>query len=300
MQDILFPFVPVSTQSGQYRVFAKKNELSIPDVERGPSDEAKSANYAISLSEYNCADKAQKFFISDNEMRNQQNQANGQGSLDMEEETTTVLMSKLMLARESRCETLAFTSANYPAANKTQLVAATQWDNHSSVDSIPIDIIWTAYQACHKKPNTVFMGLDVFIQLTSHPQILERITGGAYPGSPAMVTPQLLAQIFRVNNVYVCEAMYDSTPKTKTTFTKGYIWTKHCVVAYINPSPSTMDNSAFKTFRFTPEGGQDGIRVRVYRDEARGGGGVWVEVDQSVDEAIIDSSAAYMIEDAIS
>lgn len=296
--DQVCPFVPVSTQEGEYRSFAKKNYFAVIDVERGATDKAKDVNWQISLESYNCGDKAVKFFLTDNELRNQQNQGqNGLAALDITEEITQVLTAKILQAREKRLADMFFNSASYAAANRTQLSGDDQWSAFDSSD--PVADIWTGYRACAVPPNTLILGPEVFIILTQHDKILERIRGGSTSADPAHVTEEMLARIFRVQKVIVGWALYDSTPNKPSTFTKTDIWGKHALLAYINPSPSTLDASFAKTFMFTPEGGTGGWRVRMYRDESIGGGGEYLEVDQSVDEKIIAADVAYFIQDAV-
>jgi len=292
------PFIPVNTQQGDYRVFAKKNYFGILDVERGPTSKAKETNFAITLENYNCGDKALQFFLTDTELRNQQNQGqNGAAALDITEEITQVLASKILQAREKRIADKYFSSASYAAANRTQLTGDDQWSAYSTSD--PVADIWTGWRACMMPPNTLILGPEVFVVLTQHSKVLDRIKGGSTSGDPAHVTEEMLARVFRVEKVIVGWAMYDSTPNKPATFTKTDIWGKHALLAYINPQPSTLDASFAKTFMFTPEGGTDGWRVRMYRDESRGGGGEVLEVDQSVDEKIIAADVAYFIEDAV-
>lgn len=294
--DIMFPFVPVATQEGEYRSFAKKNYFALVDNERGNTDTAKEINWQLSLENYQCGDKALRFFLTDNELRNQQNQGqNGLAALDITEETTQVLVAKTLQKREARCAAKAFAAGSYAAANKTQLSGDDQWSAYATSD--PINDVWTGFKACAIPPNTLFLGPETYIVLTQHSKILERLTGDA--NTPSMVDETVLARVFRVQRVVVGWAMYDSTPNKPSTFTKTYLWGKHALLAYVNPQPSTLDASFAKTFQFTPEGGTTGWRVRMYRDEARGGGGEWLEVEQSVDEKIIASDVAYFIEDAV-
>jgi hypothetical protein len=296
--DQVCPFVPVETQEGQYRSFAKKNYYTLVDNERGATDTAKEINWTVTLSAYNCGDKAVRFFLTDSELRNQQNQGqNGAAALDITEEITQVLTAKIFQKREKRIANLFFTAGSYDSTNKIQLTGDDKWSGYSTSD--PIANLLTGYRACMIPPNTLIVGPAVYDVLVQHSKILQRITGGATSINPANVTPEMLAAIFRVKRVLVGEAMYDSTPNKPSTFTKANIWGKHALLAYITETPSTLDASFAKTFLFTPEGGTSGWRVRMYRDEARGGGGEWLEVEQSVDEKILAADVGYFIEDAV-
>jgi len=76
---------------------------------------------------------------------------------------------------------------------------------------------------------------------------------------------------------------------------------------YVNPAPIRNNMTFGGTFLYSPNTGapgqmpgvQSGWRVRQYRDEARGGGGNVLEVEQYPNEKVICSDVGYLLYDAV-
>lgn len=295
------PFVPVATQTGQYPSYTQKDRYTIPDVRRGARDTAHESSWGMTWAEYACKDYAQKDLVTNAEIHNAANQNGGNASpMQPKVETTEVLVRRLQLAREQRIATQFTTAANYAATNRTTLTGSDplfQLDDY--VNSDPFDVFTTARRACMFEPNIAWMGVQVYDKIIRHPKILEVISGGATIINPALVRPEMLAQVMEVDAVYVGKARYNSTPQ-KSTMTSAYLWGKYIGFAYVPPTTNMKEIAFAKTFMFTPEGGNQGWRVREYEAPERGGGAVWIEVDQSFDENIIANDVGYLISAAIS
>jgi hypothetical protein len=284
------PFVPVNNKSDSYVTFNKGDKFSLPEDMRGPKDEANEITWGTGTGTYACKDRALRDFLSDAII------GNSDINIKPEERTTSFLTDLLLLGFESRIATLVFTSGNYAGSYKTTLSGTTQFSDYAGSD--PIGVVDTARAACFVAPNTLILGKEVYDKLKRHPQLLDHVKGGSTSANPALVTEQVMKEVFEVENILVGKAQYNTAKKGQTA-SYSRLWGKHAVLAYIDPAV-TLDNvSAWKTFRWNQLTTGVGYKVRRYREEKRGGGGQIIEVEMSLDEKAVCSDVAYMIVDAI-
>jgi hypothetical protein len=285
------PFVPVNNKSDDFVVFTKADKFSLPNDLRGPKDEAKETTWGTGSETYACKDRALKDFISDAMA------ANADVNINPNERTTGFLVDLLLLGFEKRVRDLAFTYANY-ATSGLRVTLAGDDQFSSSATSDPIGVIDTAVNACFMPANTLIMGKAVYDVLKRHPQLLDHVKGGSTSQNAAKVNLQNMAEIFEVDRILVGQAKYNTSRKGQTA-AYSYLWDDSVVAAYIDPSV-TLDNlTAWKTFRWNQESTGAGYKVRRYRDEKRGGGGNVIEAEMSIDEKAICADLAYIVYDCL-
>jgi hypothetical protein len=284
------PFVPVNNKSDNYVTFNKEDKFSLPEDIRGPKSEANEVTWGTATGTYGCIDRALKDFLSDSMV------ANADVNINPEQRTTGFLTDLLLLGYEKRVADLVFTYGNY--ATSGLRITLTGDDQFSATSSDPIGVVDTAKDACFMEPNTIIMGQEVFNILKRHHQLLDHVKGGATSSAPAMISQEIMAEIFGVDRILIGKAKYNANKKGQTA-SYSRLWGKHLVVAYIDPSV-TLDNlSAWKTFRWNQVSTGAGYKVRRYRDEKRGGGGQVIEVEMSVIEKAVCSDLAYIVKDAV-
>lgn len=116
-----------------------------------------------------------------------------------------------------------------------------------------------------RSPNTMVFGDLTFDVLSDHPVLLERIKYSSGNDSPAMVTPNLIAQLVGFDKVLVGSVIYTTDPEgtdeDSITYTAGY--DDDAFMAYIAPRPGQRLPSALYTFFWsTLYGGKRYIRKR--------------------------------------
>jgi hypothetical protein len=87
--------------------------------------------------------------------------------------------------------------------------------------------------------NLMVLPDPVFRVLRQHPQIVDRFK---YTSSDKLDESQLAA-FFGIAKVIVASAV-----KRSNAAVNSFVWGKDVVIAYVEPSPSRQDGSAFKTF----------------------------------------------------
>lgn len=288
--DMVVPDVPVMNKSDSYFIFTKKDNFTIPEDLRGPKDYANQVDWSTSTSTYYCEDKALRNFLPDSIVNNSDT------PIKPRQRTTGNATNLLTLAKEKRCVDAVFGASNYASAYKATLTGNDKWSDYTNSD--PIGNVETGKAACFLEPNTMVIGGQVWRKLKHHPQILDRITGGATAGDAAIVRPQLVADIFEVDRLLIGKAKYNSANKGQTA-SYTYLWGKLCALLYLEEETNLENVSAWKNFRWIQESTEVGYMVRTYREEAKGGGGEWIEVETSYDIVQVCSDVGYLISGAV-
>ena len=118
-----------------------------------------------------------------------------------------------------------------------------------------------------RKPNVLVVSGRVDDALRDNAAVLNRISGGALPGNPAMVTPQLLAMAFDVQSYIVAEAV-ENTAAEGQAFAGQEIFGKHALLLYAEQSPGLRKPSAGYTFTWTGlMGAAAGVQMSKFRME---------------------------------
>lgn len=286
--NTLSPFVPVNFRSDDFITFTKKDRFTIPETIRGPNDYANEVDWTTSTDSYACVNHALRHFLSDKIV------ANSDNGIEPRKNTTELVTDLLLLDHEVDIATLTTTAGNYGGAYKTTLTGGNQWSAKATSD--PMANVQTGKDACFVEPNTGVINPEVFNTLKAHPQILDRISGGNTQADPAIVTLELLAELFELETLVIGKAKRNTANKGQTA-TFSYIWGDFMVLAYVEKQPSLDGCCAWKTFRWKQATTNLGFKAKTYREEAKGGGGTWIETETDVANKAVCADVAYLISD---
>ena len=223
--DKVFPILKVGKMTGLYYVYDKSNlRADVSDRALGAHSQETGAGMAAKGS-YVCTDHAFHTWVPF------QIQEQADAALNPLIDETEALTEKLMIGKEKALATILTSSSNL-----TQYVAlsgTTQWSDYTNSD--PIGDIRTAritiHKATFKRPNTLILGKEVFDALCDHPQVIERIKYSQL----GVVTAELMARLFQVDQVVIGDAGYNSAKEGQTD-SLAYIWGKNAIVAFVNPT----------------------------------------------------------------
>lgn len=303
--DMALPYIPVMKKTDVYYKFTKQDRFEIPKTVRPHNSVANEIEWGAATATYNCTDEALRFFFAD------QDYDNADPPVAEMMAQSEILADQLLLSREKRVADLVFASGTYPTANKGQLTAGGtgagyQLSDYTNSLGKLFGYFETAKNACFYPPNVMIVGPEVDEKVRNHPDVIARINGGATIQNPAAgFMDDVLAKLFGVDKYIVGRAKYNSTPKKAATY--SYVWGKDIAFLYVAPTAARYTVTFGGTFLYTPRTGQPGTmpgvqsgwRVRQYRDEERGGGGTFVEVEQYPDEEVICSDVGYLLYDAV-
>lgn len=287
--DQALPVVKVAKESDKYYKYYPKDVLYKPiHSQRADGAEAVETSWDLTTGTYQCEEYALRDIVTDRARKNQDQPLN----LDMD--TTKILIQQLMVEKEYRVAEALFNTTTFTSYHSA-LSTAYRWDNYTSSDSDPLAYIDTAKESVGKyalrRANTVIMGEEVFDHVKHHPIILDRIKYGSDSAKPALVTPNLLAQAFGVDQVLVGTAWYNSATEGQTV-TPARIWGKYVMVAYIESSPSIKS----PTLGFQPH--SQNMTVSKWREDKRKGD--IIEVSYVSDEVIVNAGSAYLYSTVVS
>jgi hypothetical protein len=229
-------------------------------------------------------------FIPEEVLLNQESPINAR--LDV----TEALTDRIWVDKEKALADVVTNTSNI--TQNTTLTGTDQWNDYANSD--PIADMKTALAAVRagsgKKPNTFIISWDVLNTLLFHPDIQ-----GYFPGAPAITKEMLetsLPRIFGLPKMFVGEAQYNNS-NLGGTDTLADIWTKDCLVAYVEDRPTlksrtlanTYQRKASRRVELLPMG-TGGLETVQRKSD-------YVQVSDEYDQVLVDEKCAYLIEAAI-
>lgn len=286
--DIVAPRVPVAKQSDKYWIWGREDQQGATvDDTRAPGAGAIEVRKSLSNDLYFCPDHARKALIPHEEAANYE-------AGDLRQEYIATIVSQILLAHEYRTAALMTTPGNFPSGNKVQLSSNDQW-NSGDAAAQPVEDVMTGRDAIvaktGMKPNTLILGYQVYSGLKNNAALIERIKYTKL-GNP---NEQDLAQLFEVDRVVIGQAI-----KRTDAGVNSYVWGKHAILAYVQPTPSRTDISAVKTFVWTgAPGTSGGFQTAFYLHPEEDRKSDVGHVHFYHDEKITAAESMYLIEDAV-
>lgn len=259
--DKVFGIVPVKRQSDVYYVYNKGDFMRDEAQVRGAGTESAGGDYGVEASTpYYCKKHAFHKDVTEEERTNYDE------PLDADTDATDFISQKMLIRREMEWASKFFTTgvwgteiggvAASPSTNQTL-----QWN---LATSNPIKDITDASVAMAGatgfKPNTLVLSPYAFNALKNHEDILDRIK---YT-QKGIVTTDLLATLFELENVYVAWGVVNSAAKGATDAV-DFIMGKNALLCYSNPRPALRKPSAGYIFAWTGLEGSGAYGNRIVR-----------------------------------
>ena len=286
--SLVAPAVPSAVQSAYYWQYGRENLQGAGDDDvRAPGAAAHRIKRTMSKTLFYCPDHSEEDVIPDEERA-------ADAINNPEQDAVAVMRDRQMLKKEQRIATLLTTAGNWPAANKVTLAGNDQWGSGDAAAK-PVEDVNTGHSAVKlaigRKANTLVIGDEVLTALRDNAEVVDRIKYTKLGG----VDLSDLAALFDVEQVLVGSAISRSEAGVNS-----FVWGKHAVLLYVNPTPSTRDVSAAKTFVWTSAPGTvGGFQVELGRATPVSRKSDEVALHGYFDEAFTDSTAGYLIEDAV-
>lgn len=204
------------------------------------------------------------------------------------------LMDLVLLDREVRAAGIAFSAANYGAANKTLLAGTSQWSHASSTPIIDIE---NARSGMIADPNRMVIGRAAWSKLRTNPSVLQAISiSGTDKG---MATLQAVQDLFEIEKIIVGSAWLNSAkPGQAPVLLRA--WGKHALLFRQNKLAKTM--SQMPTYGWTAEyGGKVAGEVENKPGEDGAGlrGSTTVVAGESVKEVLAAPDLGFFFENAV-
>ena len=244
--DQVFPLVYVPKKTDIYPkydrgfFFADEGNAML----RAPGTKAARSGFTVNKSNtYACENWAVGFAIPD-ELR-----ANVDAPFDMDRDGT-LLITELISIRRERAFAADFMAGSVWTGSSTgsDITVGTKWDD---VTSDPMSDVKAQSRSIHTKigrrPNTLLIGRIVWDRLMDHPDILDRLKGGATPDNIAIATKAAVASLLDVERILVGDAVYRSSAEGATT-TLAAVMDDDALLLYLPARPSLLTPAAGYTF----------------------------------------------------
>lgn len=273
------PVVRVEERSGYYPIWGAE-AWRVVDSKIGDTGLPKRVDWEYSKGAYLCESHALAAEVSPLQ--------NGESPFDMYRDAVELISRQLMLERESAVITAVTDTATITELSSTVAWSASTATIVSDVDAAKLAIL----KDTGKDPDSIVMGIDVFNALRIASEMKNYIqysTGG-------VVTRELLAAAFGVENVYISRSVYDSAQKGATR-SGATLWPAGHALVFTKPTGSAGVPAFARTF-FWNGIGRGGIEVNRWRDEERGpsSGVDVIKVGWSYDVVVQQAGAARVLD----
>lgn len=291
--DKVFPNIPVSKQSDRYytydRGFFNRDEMK----ERAAGTESAGSGYEVdNTPTYYAPVYAYHHDIPD------QVRSNVDDVISPDRDATNLVTHKALIKREKLWVTKYFAGgiwtndwdgvASGPSTNEVL-----QWNDASST---PIENIRTAKRTVLEstgfKPNTLILGAAVADALYDHPDIIDRVKYGQTPGGPADIDTSDLAKLFKVERVFIMEAI-ENTGKEGQTNSHSFIGGKKALLCYSAPNPGLMVPTAGYTFSWTGMMGSGAMGGRIKKFRMENLESDRVEIQMAFDQKLVSADLGF-------
>lgn len=225
LADILFPIVTVKKRSGVMYKYDKSNLKAASSVRTGV-DRAARVEYGLSKVAYgplleHALEEAIEWDVKNEAI----------DPLDPSIDAVNNISERMLIEKEVSLAAL-MTNTSIITQYSTPSVL---WDVYAT--SKPFSDIEAGRLAIQKsalkKPNTIWMGMDVWSKLKNHPDFISRV---AYTQLPTLTT-SLMKDLFPgIENIYIGEAMQNTAADGQTDALTP-IWGKNLFIGYVTPQP---------------------------------------------------------------
>lgn len=257
----VFPSVSVQKQSDRYFVYKREDWFRDDAQERAPGTESAGGDYDIdNTPTYFC----RKYAYHKDVM--EEDRANADAPLTPDADATAFVVDKLLLNKENNWARKFFQAGiwehNYTGGTTAGANTIVYWDDYAN--STPIENITAMAteqaEITGKRPNVMVMGRRAYDALKNHPDFLDRVK---YT-QKGVVTTDLIAQMFDVDNVYIANAIQNTAQKGKDA-EMSFILGNHVLLCYTTKSPQLKTATAGYTFVWTGLMGANALGGRINR-----------------------------------
>jgi hypothetical protein len=279
------PVVPTMVEAGTFYKFGKEG-FKIYNSERALRANPARIDWTPSKDTFLCVEHALETQYDHQELE-QAAAIGAERVLMMEQRAVQLVQNALENEFEKAVADTLFAAANYAAGNKTTLSGTSQWLTASGEGSAsdPVkdirDAIDAARDTMGRRPNTLVLGYDAWRALRDHSKMIERIKYS----ERAVLTPEIVAQVFDLQNVIVGEANYVNDSGSFVD-----LWGDNAALIYLPAPGELVEGTTPHTVTFELEGFP---RVLTYDDAYRRTYGV----QRKYDVKLIDNTYGFLIAD---
>jgi hypothetical protein len=281
----VFPTIGVSKQSDKYFTYSQADFYRDSAQVRADGTESAGTGYGLSTATYSADVWALHKDIGD------QVRENADAPLNPDLDATRFLTQQMLIRQERQWATDFFTSSVWG----TDSTPGTLW---SASGSTPIDDIQgginTVLSNTGMLANTLVLSYAAFRILKNHSDFTDRYK---YTSADA-ISPELIARVLDLDNVYVMKGVYNSAVEGGTA-AYSQIGDKDALLCYVNPNPGLMVPSAGYSFNWTGVSQGLGSSSAVSRFRMDHLKADRIEIEAAWDNKVVSSPLGYFFENPV-
>ena len=278
-QDV-FPRVPVQKQSDKYFVFDRDTMFRRVAKVRAPGSRAARGGYGLSTETYLCLEKAVAHQIPDELIDNSDD------PLTPLVRGTEWCADQVQLEIENDVLDLVFGNGVWSAS----VTPSTLWSSDAADPFGDIETgMNTVALAIGREPNTGVIGRGLWRYLKNHPDVIDRMKGGATTANPAKAALESVAAIAGLERILLAGAIEDTSLEGAAS-TFAYVGGNHMALLYVASGPALDVPSAGYTFMWKT------FEVNRYREDEEHAD--VVEARSSWDAKATSAPAGYLLKSA--
>jgi hypothetical protein len=273
------PLIPTMKQSDKYFVYDIAETARSDARKRAPGTESALRDYTLSQDSFFADVWSIGMDISEQVL------ANADDPLDPEQDAVRVLTEDIMIRLEQEFASTFFSTSIWGTDDTDE--------NWSSDASDPIGALLSGINTVRGNtgytPNTLVLGAASWYNaLANHPDILSRIPSNL----PQIATPQFLANLIGVQNVYVAQSIRNTAQENLTASFSDNLGA-HALLCYVAPNPGPRTATAAAAFNWTGLTGAAG-GIRTLRNEIPHKDAFpRIEVQTALDFKVVGSDLGY-------
>ena len=276
----IFPRVPVQKQSDKFFKFDKEAWFRLDTGPRAPGTRAPRGDYRLSTAGYTCVESAIAKQIPDEVVDNSDD------PLTPLVRGTQYVTAQIWSAIENDVLDLVFGNSIWSSS----ATPTTLWSNDAADPWGDIETGMNAVAlAIGREPNVGVIGRGLWRYLKNHPDVIDRIKGGATPSNIAKASLEAIAMLSGLERVLLAGAV-ENTALEDTAATMAYLGGNHMALLYVTSGPALDVPSAGYTFSWK------NIEISRYREEQEHAD--VVEARSSWDVVATAADAGYLIKSA--
>lgn len=283
----LLPVVQVGKRSNKYWIYDRAEAFRLDDDTLGPKAMPNEIDMKQSTENYSVKSHGLADWVPQEEIDE------ADAPLQPQVDATENLREKLMLGRESRIATLVRDPNTYGAGNKVQLSGTSQFTDKTN--SVPLDVILAGLEACFLRGNRVVMGLDVWLALRVHPQVLDAVKSSTRlqdtPGGFA--TPEEMITLLEIQELLIGRSRVNTAARGQAE-SYSRIWGNDLICAHVESAPGIKRVSF--GYIFSENQGTTFTSFNGNRGEK---GATYIKNAHNEDRKIVAADLGYLVEDAV-
>jgi len=282
----MLPLIESRAKFGKYPIFGFER-FSVPRTLRAPRARVERVEWTLSRDTFECDEHSLEQPLDDQERA--QN-----GSINAETTTVETVTDMILLAREKRTADLLTDSSII--TQHDDLSGTEQWNNAEYV-STPMEDVKAGHTAIAAatglRANRLLLPRAVLDALEMHPQILERVSVTGSVSNARIVTPQILAVVFGVDEIVIADTLYNSA-KEGAAVDLDPVWGDNVVLAHVVEGPGERPRVGCTIWW-----GEMGPQRVVGRYREGNIKSDVFQITEHTDECIQAAAAAYLLKDVL-